>query len=647
MRKMLILILTLCALVSAQRRQSVAVLPSVAEKNALDPQRLVLLTDKVREIAAKTLPIDGFILLKQDVIVNRIGEEELFRACKEGVCVGELTKKIDADYGARCDIVKLDNSLVLKFELYSVKDEAILETFTDYDVNDFRKMLTLLEERLPAAFRKMILRSSRTAPLLSIKGGIGEVETAVGAALEYGERRYVVNINTNPQGASLSFNGVPVGSCGKSPCRVELPDGDVRVLAAIEQYETADTTVSIKQNHQSVTIGLRPNFGILEIKPAYSEGIGNNSPWSLAINNRTYYSFENRLPPSNYEAKLSHECYEDISFPVGINKGSHEVLDMAKYLKLKMGVLVLSAEADGKPVSEPVFANGKNIGETPFNGLVPVCTRIGIGDDNDRVNVKIVHNQIVRHTHQMPNKRFTYNPNTAASDNSKSAAKRVDYRVAEQSGLWRSSVVGGGVSLMMSNIDPIFKTGGQFSLDFEWFMENARYFSFGLGLDWGWAGIEGADEIKQRVKEEIDGKNSYRPIPIDSVRIWNTFLTTGVFVKLYPVDVFYLSGGFNWGWYGASTWSRKAWGYDGEKLTQDYSLPIILLGTGFVIPIDPNSGSGIFLEAQYHILPTIVRKSNNGSSNNSSSEGYLSINAGFHGGRGKFVGKRYGKGVKL
>jgi len=154
-RTLMILFCATVAIASAQQRQSLAVLPSVAEKNALDPQRLVLLTDKVRELAAKNLPINDFILLKQDAIVNRIGEEELFRACKEGVCVAELTERVSANYGARCDIVKLDSSLVLKFELYSVNEKAILETFTKYDVKDFREMLDLLEARLPDAFIKM------------------------------------------------------------------------------------------------------------------------------------------------------------------------------------------------------------------------------------------------------------------------------------------------------------------------------------------------------------------------------------------------------------------------------------------------------------------------------------------------------------
>jgi len=157
LKKALIVILVLCAAAVAQPRHQVAVLPTVADANALDREGQILLTDKVREIASNTLPIDRFILLKQDVIVNRLGgEEEFFNTCKEGTCIAELTKRISADYGARCDIMKRGDDLAMKFELYSVRDEAILETFTKYPAKDLFEMLAELEARLPDAFKKML-----------------------------------------------------------------------------------------------------------------------------------------------------------------------------------------------------------------------------------------------------------------------------------------------------------------------------------------------------------------------------------------------------------------------------------------------------------------------------------------------------------
>jgi len=153
MKKTLFFCFIALACAFAQQKQRLAVLPSIGE---LEPGKLDLLTDKVREIASKTLPQSGFLLLRQDAVVEAIGIEDYFVACKEGTCIGELAKKANANFGARCDVFKVDSSIGLKFELYSVNDEAILETFTDYEATDFYKMLAVLEARLPSAFQKMI-----------------------------------------------------------------------------------------------------------------------------------------------------------------------------------------------------------------------------------------------------------------------------------------------------------------------------------------------------------------------------------------------------------------------------------------------------------------------------------------------------------
>jgi uncharacterized protein (TIGR02145 family) len=156
MKNAIIFCLLAVVAVSAQSKQRVAVLPSVGD---LEPQGLIILTDKVREIATKNLPRDNFNILKQDVITKLIGEEELYRSCKEGVCIGDLAKKTDANYGARCDVFKFNNRLVLKFELYSIDEDAIFETFTDYNVKDFYGMLATLEKRLPNVFKEMVSAS--------------------------------------------------------------------------------------------------------------------------------------------------------------------------------------------------------------------------------------------------------------------------------------------------------------------------------------------------------------------------------------------------------------------------------------------------------------------------------------------------------
>jgi len=196
----------------------------------------------------------------------------------------------------------------------------------------------------------------------------------------------------------LSFDGVPNGKCPKTPCKLGLEEGKVRIIASLEQYEVADTTVLISQNNQSINMRLKENFGVLEIKPAYEDGIGKNEVWSFTINGKVYPFLENRLDPGNYSVGLSHRCYEDISFKTGIVKGKREVFDVATKMKLKKGRLVLNAEQNGELVVAPVFLNGKLAGETIFDEKVPLCSVIEIGDKHKKVNVALKYGEKVEYT---------------------------------------------------------------------------------------------------------------------------------------------------------------------------------------------------------------------------------------------------------
>jgi len=143
------------------------------------------------------------------------------------------------------------------------------------------------------------------------------------------------------------------------------------------------------------------NFGVLEVKPAYVDGIGSNSKWNMMVNGRSYALGSHRFSPGNYPVMLSHECYENIDFNASISAGSREIFDMAGHVKLKMGYLVLNAERGGEPVNgELVYVNSNLVGNTPFNSTVPLCSKIEIGDK--AVNVKLKYNGRVIYTYKMP-----------------------------------------------------------------------------------------------------------------------------------------------------------------------------------------------------------------------------------------------------
>jgi hypothetical protein len=157
-----------------------------------------------------------------------------------------------------------------------------------------------------------------------------------------------------------------------------------------------------------IMIGDNSSFGMLSIKAADSSYEG----WSLTINDKAYSSFENMLSPGAYDIKLSHKCYEDINFKVGVSKGSNEVFDMASYVKLKEGILELKAKGNISDdeqefigfVSKPVFVNGKHVGETPFSGSVPVCSNVEIGENREAVGINLKYGEKVICTHKKGSK---------------------------------------------------------------------------------------------------------------------------------------------------------------------------------------------------------------------------------------------------
>ena len=379
-------------------KQTVAVLPS---EGVLNDEELEYLTDKAQEIAVRVLPKSSFEVFPQEVIIKRLGGADNYvKECKESSCIVDLGKKAMVDYVAQCRFGKLGSDLRVTFELYKVSTSGLIDKFSE-SAKNVDGLLAIMEKKIPDGFMKIPGAASRGKVVLPhVAGGISGLKTADDYEVS-GSRYFLASINTEPQGATLSFDGIPNEKCPKTPCKVELAEGSVRIISVLDQYERADTTISIKQNNQNVSIRLKPNFGVLEIKPAYSEGIGKNENWSFTINGKAYSSLENRLSPGKYGVKLNHRCYEDISFDVGINKDKREIFDIAGHAKPKKGGLTLSAEKDGSPASEPVFVDGVRVGETPFSGSVAVCSEIEIGSEKEKVNVKLQHKQAVKHLHKV------------------------------------------------------------------------------------------------------------------------------------------------------------------------------------------------------------------------------------------------------
>jgi len=397
-KNILIFCLLAAALVMAQR-QSVVVLPTIADSETkLSPREQDLLTEKVRSIIPGVLPLKDFNLLKQDAVLERLGAEGLFAACKEGSCVGDLVSRVQADFGARVEVINVNKQLYMKFELYGTlrgeKDAGTIDQFND-PVKDFNAMLALLDKKVPAAFKKIVMEAApapTAAPAaLAIGGGgvVAQITTEpAGATLEINgipyqgctgtpcavslyENRfklsaklndyetadtnivitmpnqlvniklkpimYRVNFTSSPAGASLSFDDKPRPECVQTPCSAEFPKGNIKVTANLNMYGIEDSTILVSQNNQQVNFRLTQAFGTLRINPAYLDDLGMNEGWALLINDKAQSSYENKLSTGRNSIKLTHKCYEDILANVRIEKDKLEVFSMTHGLTPKPG----------------------------------------------------------------------------------------------------------------------------------------------------------------------------------------------------------------------------------------------------------------------------------------------------------------------
>jgi hypothetical protein len=305
------------------------------------------LTAKLREIAASILPKERYGVMTQQSIVDRLGSQErAAKECREATCLADLGRKVNADFIAQARIGRFGGNLTIRTELYNVASGNLIASFTG-DSEDVKGLLSVLDANAPDLFKTMLPKTG-AAPV--VEGGVTFV------------KHYSVSVNTDPKKALLSFNGVPNSNCTRTPCKAELPEGSVRIVAALEQYETADTTVSITENSKSINIKLKPSFGVLNIKPAYFAGIGADKEWRLTINGKKHSGFKNNLPPGSYNVKLAHECYDEINFKVGMNKGSNEVLDMAKYVQVKQGSTCEAPEKQAESPRSELHGNSAKLG---------------------------------------------------------------------------------------------------------------------------------------------------------------------------------------------------------------------------------------------------------------------------------------------
>jgi len=219
---------------------------------------------------------------------------------------------------------------------------------------------------------------------------------------EQRKNRFFANITSDPSGADLKFNGTATNSCPSTPCKIELREGKYIINFTKDYYDSSSTMITLTGD-KFVHLKLVSNFGILNVKEPTdtSSEIGYTEKWNFSVNDKLLPFGEVRLSPdTKYNVKLTHRCYENIVDSVIIKKGGRLDLDLAKNIKLKQSKVVLNTAYKWRDVEEPVFVNNKEIGKTPYNGSIPLCSEIAIMEPENKIKMNLSEDKITEATYR-------------------------------------------------------------------------------------------------------------------------------------------------------------------------------------------------------------------------------------------------------
>jgi hypothetical protein len=365
----------------------VAVLETATEDTTvLSRSELQHLTDKLRSEAVKELPAEqGFTIMTRENIEAMLPPSKGLAEC-EGSCLVETGKNISADYVAQGRAGRFGKKLTLTVELYETAGAKLLGSMS-VESPDADGLLDAIEKNSAGLFQKV-----------PDTGAIPIAGNSAGGIMSISEQ-YITKISTEPVGAVLSIDGLPLSGCQQTPCKVELPAGNHRIMAILEGYDSKDTTISVSKNGDSILLPLVANYGILLLSPQMNADFGKVSELELSVDGKSVLAGAIRLSPGRHQIRLRHRCYEDRALEVSIMQG--DTTSFTDSLTARTGGLVLSTVQNGAPVSVPVYINGVAVGVTPWSGLLPICSHVEAGEKKNLVDVMLQSGKTVHYTQEL------------------------------------------------------------------------------------------------------------------------------------------------------------------------------------------------------------------------------------------------------
>jgi len=394
--------LTLLCFCGLSFAKYVAVLETAADPVAKEMVSLgerQYLTNILREKAVKVLPAElNFTIMTRENINVMLPPGKTIEDC-EGSCLAETGKNIAADYVAQARIGTLGANLTISVELYETAGSKLLASFNGSSAT-VEGLVDEINGKAEDFFRKA--RGNESWGVSGFGDFSGAGDYSVNA-----KQKFIIDVETEPAGATLSIDGRPEPRCTSTPCRIQVEAGEHLFMAARDEYDVAEVVAEVKENGQEINMVMVPSLGTLVLDPQRLDNAGLASDMHITLDGNQVSSQKFKLEPGVHDVFITHPCYDPVSFKVAIAKGKEERYD--EPLVRAKGGLSLTADSSGVPMAIPVYFNGVLVGSTPFVSEVPLCTKVTVGDkfNQDEIPVSLKYHETVE---------FNYHVRSAPSE---------------------------------------------------------------------------------------------------------------------------------------------------------------------------------------------------------------------------------------
>ena len=328
----------------------------------IDTAYLLKLSDQSRRAAVELLPKKEYLIMTRENMQQMLSDMDKDLSCLEGVCEVEIGRNVGAEIIITGDLLKIENTYVLTLKLYDTISGALLST-RDVEGTDLLSLKrdTYAESRTLLQDGLKIGSPTMSNPNVGFQGTVKSDNWFVAK-----EDTVIIHYTSSPEGAVVLVDGQLI--CSATPCSKEVAKGSHQVIFQKERYFPYQTSFDTG-SQQQLNAELEPQFGILNIEAENQVRVLlNDEP----LGRTPIRSYE--LDAGMYTLGIDDPCYVGQNYRFVMKPGTTEDVQYPIEMR-ESAISVRASDKGGNDLSAKVTLDGKDLGVTPLQEKVPLCSK--------------------------------------------------------------------------------------------------------------------------------------------------------------------------------------------------------------------------------------------------------------------------------